>query len=134
MNKYLADTTVLIEHLRGNPKAKLFLEGDQPCISSVTRAELIQGSHNKFDLKMVKKVCEDLDEVYFTEKITRLALQLLEKFHLSHGLLFLDTLIAATAIENKLILVTGNVKHFAFIKELKVRGWKDIEAGRNVTL
>ena len=41
MSKYLADTTVVIEMLRGNLSAKNFLE-NRPAISAVTAAELIQ--------------------------------------------------------------------------------------------
>jgi len=52
-----------------------------------------------------------------------LALTLLEKYTLSHHLLILDALIAATVIENKLTLVTGNYKHFSMIKKLPAQKW-----------
>lgn len=127
MSRYLADTTVLVEHLRGNPKARQFLETEDPYISSITKAELIQGTKDKTDLRMVLRVCKDLSEIFLTEKMTSVALRLLEKFHHSHGLILLDAFIAASTIENKLILITDNIKHYSFIKSLKIKDWKEIE-------
>ncbi len=120
MNKYLADTTVIIEHLRGNKQAKKFLEISSPSLSVVTLAELIQGSRDKRELTHVKKLVNNFPQLYINMNICEKTMQLLADFHLSHGLLFLDALIAATAIENKLILVTENMKHFQFIKDLKI--------------
>lgn len=120
MNNYLADTTVAVEHLRGNKKAKVFLEKYSPNISTVTIAELIQGSRNSRELTTALKLCTGLYEVVIDKKISAKAIELLEEFYLSNGLLFLDALVAATAIENKLTLVTGNLKHFRFIKELEI--------------
>lgn len=120
MNKYLADTTVIIEHLRGNLRAKNFLQKYNPSISTVTIAELIQGARDKRELTSVTKICSSLSEAAIDKKVSRKAIELLRDFYLSHGLLFLDALIAATALENKMILVTGNIKHFKNIEDLQV--------------
>lgn len=125
MNNYLADTTVIIDHLRGDKTATIFLEESNPVISVVTTAELIQGSKDKREQTMSIKVCSSLQEITINRKISNLAIKLMEKFFLSHGLKFLDALIAATALENKLLLVTGNLKHFIFIQELKVISQKE---------
>ena len=119
MSNYLADTTVLIDHLRGEENAAVFLEKFSPYISTVTIAELIQGSKNKRDQVLAIKICETLPQLNIDKKISDAAIELMGKFCLSHGLNFLDALIAATAMENKLILVTGNLKHFKFIAGLK---------------
>ena len=42
------------------------------------------------------------------------------KIRLNYQLSFADTIIAATAIETKSILVTKNIKHFSKIKNLKL--------------
>jgi len=42
---------------------------------------------------------------------------------LTSGLYFLDALIAATALENNLTLLTSNTKHFLKIKEIRVEKW-----------
>lgn len=126
MKSYLADTTVLVDHLRGNEKARLFLTESTPGISTVTIAELIQGSRNKNDLNVAMKLCTSLPELVIDKKIAHLALELMKQFYPSKGLRFLDALIAATALDKKLTLVTGNLKHFMFIKELSILSQADV--------
>jgi len=55
-----------------------------------------------------------------TDVITLQAIELLNTYHLSHGLAIPDALIAATALETKLNLYTYNEKDFKFIKGLKL--------------
>jgi predicted nucleic acid-binding protein len=55
-----------------------------------------------------------------TERISQKAIDLLEAFALSHCLQMGDALIAATALEHNLSLLTGNVKHFKPIPLLRV--------------
>lgn len=126
MNSYLADTTLLVDHLRGDEKTRSFLEKNIPSISTVTIAELIQGSKDKREQHLAEKLSSSLPEAPIDRKISALAIKLMREFCLSHGLLFLDALIAATALENKLILVTGNLKHFKFIQGLKIVSQKEI--------
>lgn len=119
MIKYLADTTVLVEMLRGNSLAKQFLE-KLPEISKVTLAELIQGCRDKEDLRLVERACSLMPQIKIDGDISEMAVGLLRKYNLSHGLLFLDALIAATCITRKDILVTENIKDFRFINSLQV--------------
>lgn len=125
MNKYLADTTLLVEHLRGNSKAQVFLKDHSPAISTVSIAELIQGSGDKNELAAALKLVSSLSEVAIDKKISNLAIELMKKFYLSKGLKFLDAIIAATALENELTLITGNLKHFSFIEGLIVASQKE---------
>lgn len=127
MKNFLADTTVLVECLRGNPVAKDFLEKNRPSISIISRAELIQGCRDNSELKVIGKFCQSLEEISLTGKTSQFSLEFLEKYHLSHGLLFLDALIAATAITENLTLVTGNFKHFSFLPDLDLKDWKDFD-------
>ena len=127
MGKYLVDTTVVVEMLRGNIKARDFLQKERPEVSAVTAAELIQGSHNREDLVVVKKTLKLISQIQLNVAISELAIELLEKYRLSHGLMFLDALIAAMAIVKKKVLVTGNVKDFKFISGLKVVGHEVFE-------
>lgn len=128
MNQYLADTTVLVEVLRKNLMAKKFLEG-LPEISSVTFVELIQGCHSKRELVIVEKICEPLIQIRIGREISDFAIELLRIYHLSHGLIFFDALIAATCIIRKTILVTENIRDFRFIKGLEVISQKKAFAG-----
>lgn len=124
MIRYLADTTVLVEMLRGNILAKKFLESS-PEISKVTLVELIQGCQDKKDLKVVEKACGLLPQIKIDGVISEMAIDLLRKYYLSHGLLFLDALIAATCLIRKDILVTQNLKDFRFIADLEVISQKE---------
>lgn len=125
MSKYLVDTTLLIEHLRGNSKARVFLKDNSPSISTVSIAELIQGSRDQDELAAALKLVSSLSEIDIDKKISNYAIELMKKFYLSKGLRFLDAIIAATVLENKLTLITGNLKHFNFIAGLTIASQED---------
>ena len=114
---YLSDTTVIIDLLRGDKDARGFLE-KYPLMSSVSYAEVLQGARNQKELKIIARTFEAIEIEKIDSQITNLSIELLEKYNLSHGLLFLDALIAATCIIRKKILVTDNVKDFKFIEGL----------------
>ena len=54
-----------------------------------------------------------------TPTSSNLGIDLIRSYSNSHGLLLADALIAATALENDLTVVTYNVDDFKFIKDLK---------------
>lgn len=127
MGKYLVDTTVLVEHLRGDALAFNFLKANFPFVTHVTIAELIEGTRNKRDLKAVDNALADLPLLPLNEVISLKALDLMKKFFHSYHLEYLDSLIAVTALERKLTLVTANTKHFSFIKDLSLLDWKKLK-------
>lgn len=133
MGRYLADTTVLIEHLRKNEKAIKFIQKYNPSISIVTIAELIQGARDAREQFSALRLSNSLAQVFIDRKISSLALELLSKFHLSNGLNFWDAIIAASALDSKLALVTENIKHFKFITGLQVLPQKEAFAGFEAT-
>jgi len=55
---------------------------------------------------------------------TRRATELMETLSLSHGLQAADALIAATALDHQLILLTGNTKHFEPVSGLRIETFK----------
>ncbi|MBI4991444.1 type II toxin-antitoxin system VapC family toxin [Candidatus Gottesmanbacteria bacterium] len=128
MEKFLADTTLLVDHFRGDVSAFNFLKNKSPYISHVTLAELIQEIKTKEMLQAVSDATSDLFILPINEAISQLGIDLMKKFFHSHHLEYLDALIAATAIEENLILVTANTKHFSFIKSLSLVDWKKEKA------
>jgi hypothetical protein len=124
MNMYLSDTTVVVDFFRGNENATKFLK-QFPEISIVSVAEVIQGAHDARELGVITRACDVLHQERIDSEITILAVNLLKKYNLSHGLLFLDALIAATCILRKNILVTQNLKDFKFITGLQVLPQKE---------
>jgi hypothetical protein len=122
----LVDTDVLIWHLRGNPRAAHWLDRLQPLtISSVSYLEVLQGMRNKAELVAVQKMLlqRKTNVLPITEAITRRATELMEAMTLSHGMQMGDALIAATALEHGLPVLTGNVKHFTAIPGLIIEGF-----------
>ena len=126
MEKFLIDTTVLVDHLRGKNWAKTFLTRQNLFVSFVSYAELLQGARNKQEQKLVKELIRSFAVKWGSEAVNRTAINLLSKYFLKFNLRLLDALIAATALENSLILVTDNTKHFKFIPHLKVLSPKSL--------
>lgn len=119
----LVDTDVLICHLRGYPQATRRLDQLNPLtLSAVSYLEVLQGVRNKAELAAIKAMLErrKASVLPLTEPITRRATALMESLALSHGLQMGDALIAATALEHGLAVLTGNDKHFAPVAELEV--------------
>ena len=119
----LVDTDVLIWHLRGLPQATRRLDQlPNLTISAVTWLELLQGFRSKAEMVAVQKSFEmrKAQRLPLTSSITDRATALMESLTLSDGLQLGDALIAATALEHNLTLLTGNIKHFGSIAQLKI--------------
>ena len=122
----LVDTDVLIWHLRGYPQATRRLdELSALTLSAVSYLEVLQGMRNKAELVAVKKMLQHRAATLLpvSEVITQRAIELMESLTLSHGLQMGDALIAATAIEHRLPVLTANVKHFGAVAGLKVEAF-----------
>ncbi|WP_423601388.1 PIN domain-containing protein [Roseateles sp. MS654] len=59
-----------------------------------------------------------------TEAITQRAIELMETITLSHGLQMGDALIAATALNHGLPVLTANFKHFGAVQGLTVEAFE----------
>lgn len=121
----LCDTSVFIGYLRGDAEISAYLNNQQPSCSIITAAELLQGVENKRDQRVVEKILRRILMLPVTAAISELMLDLIGTFHLSHGLVIPDALIAATAIEQNLTLITHNTKHFSYLPGLTVRAWTE---------
>jgi predicted nucleic acid-binding protein len=123
----LIDSDVLIWFARGNARAVAKLRGlADSYISAVSYMELAQGCRNKAELKVLQKAFKSSahDVLPITQGISDLACALVEKYALSHSLHVADALVAATAINHGLPLLTANAKHFAVIDGLEVLVFK----------
>jgi hypothetical protein len=119
----LVDTDVIIWHLRGLPKATQTLDSLTTLnLSAVTWLELLQGMRNRTELLAVKKslAMRHAVRLPLTEAITDRAVELMESLALSHGLQMADALIASTALEHNLPLITANTRHFIPINGLNL--------------
>jgi len=122
------DTDIIIFSQRGNIEARKLIvhTQDQRHISTVTYIELLQGAQNKSQHRVLKSFIKDFNFhiLPITEAISTRATTYIEEYSMAHGLELGDALIAATAIENSLQLVTANVKHFRCIRELDLKPFK----------
>ena len=125
--KIICDTDVLIEFFDENKtrhaetaKAIEKIGTGNILISAITKMELIKGVRDKEHSGWVSKRLKGLDTILLSPEITMRTIELLNTYHLSHGLAIPDALIAATAIETKLTLFSYNVRDFKFIKGLNL--------------
>lgn len=121
------DTDMFIWLQRGNEKAaRLFEKEEEKYLSVQTYMELLQHAKDKTQHKYTKDFLADFGFIVLplTENIGHRASIYVEEYTLSSSLGSGDAIIAATAVENNLILVSSNVKHFRVIKELQLRAFK----------
>jgi len=120
----LIDSNILIWLSRGNDEAAEWVERNRSinelAISAVTKMELLIGCRDKRHLKETIGFLENYYLLEINEAISKLSVQLVEQYFLSHGLQVADAIIAATALEHDLALATINRKDFRFIDGLKL--------------
>jgi predicted nucleic acid-binding protein len=81
--------------------------------------ELMVGARDRRDQVVIDKFIALFEIKELSDSIGREAYQSLKQYSRSDGLMLADALIAATAKQNDLELVSKNAKHFRPIKGLK---------------
>lgn len=122
-SSFLIDSDILIDHLRKEKNALHFLETEIEndsllFVSVISRVEIYAGIR-KGEEDIVKSLFEMLTPVNVDVMIADRAGEYLQKFSKSHTLNIGDSLIAATAREMELRLVTRNVKHYP-MKDIEI--------------
>ena len=121
------DTDILIWVQRGNEKvAKLIEKNEDRYLSIQSYMELLQGAKNKTHHKYVKDFISEFEFsiLPFTENIGHRALIYVEEYALSSNMRAGDAIIAATAVENNMTLISSNIKHFKVINDLQVKAFR----------
>ena len=121
------DTDIFIWTERGNKKAaKLMEKAEEKYLSIQTYMELLQCAKNRTQHKLVKDFLTSFGFMVLplTENIGHRASIYVEEYTLSSNIRSGDAIIAATAVENNMVLSSSNVKHFKMIKELKLKAFK----------
>jgi hypothetical protein len=117
----LIDSDVLIWMLRGHPAAARRLSLLRPWqLSVVAYVELAQGCRDKAELAVLKQglARHQAEILPLTPAISQRAADLIDALALSQGLRLADALIAATALELQMPLLTANVRHFGAVPGL----------------
>jgi predicted nucleic acid-binding protein len=117
---FLIDSNVLIDVSRGNAPAIKYVDAlPEPWwISHVTAMELIVGARDKRELATIDSFLALYQVIPLSESIGAGAYRLLKTYAKSHGLHVFDSLVAATAIDKALTLLTLNRKHYQMIEGL----------------
>ena len=121
------DTDIFIWAQRGNAKsAKLMEMSEERHLSIQSFMELLQCAKNKKQHQHIKDFFTSFNFLVLplTENIGHRASIYIEEYTMASGLRSGDAIIAATAVENNLPLVSSNVKHFKMIKELNLKTFK----------
>jgi len=123
----LIDTDVLIWYFRGNERARKVIDAEKNfSLSAVTYIELVQGMRNKRELNLFRKSlhCWNAKIIYISEEISAKAMFYVEQHFLSHSLQLADALVASTAVEYGMPLLSANVKHYKVIKDVQLKMFK----------
>ena len=117
----LVDTDIMIDVLREFAPALVWFYNldDEIALPGFVVMELIQGSTNKTEQVKVTSVIRRSKVVWPSSEASDKALHSYAQFHLSHQLGLLDSLIAQTAIEQRLPLHMFNTKHYRGVSLLK---------------
>ena len=109
----LVDTDILVDHLRGAHRLELDL--DSAAYSVITRCELYAGRST--DERRVQRLLAPFREIPVDRAIAERAGRLRRILAIRTP----DALIAATAIEHGLVLVTRNRRDFERIEGIRMR-------------
>jgi hypothetical protein len=123
----LFDTDVLIWLFRGNEKAARLIDATADrALSVVSYMELLQGARDEREARAIRGFLSDFafEMVPLTENIGHRASIYMEEYGLKGGMCMPDALLAATAVENRLTICTGNQKHYKVVHDLDLKIFK----------
>jgi predicted nucleic acid-binding protein len=117
------DTDILIDYLLGIPEAKAFwasIPSEDRYTTAISMMEIYRGARNNREITLFKRffLTSFAEVIAINENASKKAVELIEVYTLSHGLLLADGLIAAIVLLRGCRLVTGNGRHFAYIPDI----------------
>jgi tRNA(fMet)-specific endonuclease VapC len=125
MEIIILDTDFLFEYFNKNEDAIQAIDKNKKdffAISFTTHAEILKTASSLEILKSLNGKLKKVDflTIQLDEDISKLTLELIQKYHLSHSLSIPDALQAATALKYNCTFATCNQKHFKQITGLKL--------------
>jgi len=132
MKRALIDTDILSYYFKGNPIVIKHFESyldffDSIEICLITYYEIASGllAKNAFNqLQVFERFVDENKVIPLSEKSSKISADLYAKLRQTGNIVDdIDLLIAGVAIENELVLITNNQKHFGRIPNLKIENW-----------
>jgi predicted nucleic acid-binding protein len=119
--RVLVDTDVMVDFLRGNPKAIALLQTHSAwgILSSIIAAELYAGVRDDEELKKLDSLISLFRVVPVSKELARAGGLYKKHYAKSHGVGLADAIIAATAEAENADLKTLNAKHYPMFEGLK---------------
>ncbi len=117
----IVDTDVMIDYLRGDPKAVNFVRShaERIVLSAIVLAELYAGVKGADEQATLDDVMSLFRVIPVTAETARCGGLLKRDFGKSHGVGLADAIVAATAQSEGAELKTLNVRHYPMIKRLQ---------------
>jgi len=130
----LVDTDVMVDFLRGNPKAVALVQrySTRVILSSIVAAELYAGVRGDEELSKLDSLISIFRVVPVSVELARAGGLYKKDYVKTHGVGLADAIIAATAKAENADLKTLNTKHYPMIKGLKPAYTKTPEGQSNV--
>src|SRR3989338_172315 len=121
--RYLIDTNIIIDHLRGDKATASFIEEIEnkkikASISVITEYELL--AYPSLTRQQEEEIISFV-RIFAILNITSSIVRIAARFRRDYNAGIVDSLIAATACKNKSILITRNIKHFKDIKDIQIQ-------------
>ena len=118
--KFLIDTDVLVDFLRGFPLAIEYIKthSEDIIISAISVAELYAGVKDS-EREQLDALISLFEVIPITQEIAVTGGLLKQQYFKSHGVGLADAIIAATSISINATLKTLNIRHFPMLKGLK---------------
>lgn len=130
--QYLLDTNICIYLFKGqfNLNEKIFGVGLKNCaISEITYAELIYGAEKsektEANLALIEKFTNQIAILPIFDGIKIFAKEKVKLRKKGKIISDFDLLIGATAIANKMIMVTRNVSEFSRMSNIELENWSE---------
>jgi len=120
--RFMIDTDVLIEYLRGSDRAAKFLESLEGnlIISAISVAELFSGVKGSEEMDALDQFMLAFQTIPIDDFLARQSGLIRQEYHPSHGVGLADALIAATALEEGAELFTFNRRHYPMVKDVSL--------------
>ena len=132
MVKYMLDTSICIELLRGNElvRQRCVEHNDECCISPITAIELLYGAYGaperyrEHEVAKAKLLIEHYPMFGIDDGVEFFATEKHRLESIGNSIEDFDLLIGTSAHEMGLTVVTHNIKHFNRISGLKYEDWQ----------
>lgn len=120
--RFMIDTDVIIEYLRGREQAIRYLESLEGglCVSAITVAELYSGVKGTDEETALERFLSAFDVIAVDQALARLGGLCRRDYQQGHGTGLADAIVAMSAQSAEAVLVTFNKRHYPMIDDLLV--------------